>query len=222
MSSRFNIYIRLGIDSRIRLSQRSELVIEAGTSHFSNGKTRSPNYGINAGTVSIGFNHLFYNGKYIYKEPEIPPLRKKYVQSVTFMGGVKVYDNLLNRKYFTSSVSYNAERFLSHRRKIGLGADLSYDGSISEALQDPEGNPENDVAKMIRFGLHASYSAQYKRLMAGIQIGYYIYSKYIVLTPVYNKLTIQYFITSSITGSVAVKSHWGKADCFEYGLGFYW
>ncbi len=222
MSSPVNIYVRLGLDGKIELSPRSQLVFEAGTSHFSNGKTKSPNYGINAGTVSVGFNYLINNDKYEINEPEIPAIKNQYIQSLIYLGGVKVYDNLLNRKYLTSSLSYNAERVLSHRRRIGVGADLSYDGSISEALQEAEGIPENDISKMIRFGLHISYSAQYKRLVAGIQVGYYLYSKYTVLTRLYNKLTVQYFITSRIVGSMAVKSHWGKADCFEYGLGYYW
>jgi len=222
MSSPVNIYVRLGIDSKFQLSTRSQVVIEAGTSHFSNGKTRSPNYGINAGTVSVGFNYLLNSNNITYHEPEIPVVEKKYIQSIICLGGIKVNDNLLNNKYLTTSLSYNAERVLSLRRRIGIGADLSYDGSIKEALQDSEGNPENDISRLIRFGLHASYTVQYKRLVAGIQAGYYLYSKYVVLTSIYNKLTVQYFITPRITGTMAVKSHWGKADCFEYGLGYYW
>jgi hypothetical protein len=222
MSSPVNIYVRLGLDTRIQLSPRAQIVIETGTSHFSNGKTRSPNYGINTGSMSVGFNYLINNKIYSVPEPVIPELKEKYIQSLVYLGGIKVYDNLLNKKYFTTSLSYNAEKLLSHRRRIGIGADLSYDGSISEALQDVDGKPEDDFTKMMRFGLHISYAARYKRLVAGIQAGYYLYSKYIVLTPVYNKLTVQYFITSNIVGSIAVKSHWGKADCFEYGMGVYW
>ncbi len=222
MSSPVNIYVRLGLDSNIQLSPRSQVVIEAGTSHFSNGKTKSPNYGINAGTVSVGFNYLLKSNNVTYHEPGIPAVEKRYIQSVIWLGGSKVNDNLLNNKYLTTSLSYNAERVLNQRRRIGIGADLSYDGSIKEALQDSEGNPENNISRLIRFGLHASYTVQYKRLVGGIQAGYYLYSKYVVLTSIYNKLTVQYFITPRITGTMAVKSHWGKADCFEYGLGYYW
>ena len=35
------------------------MVLEAGATHFSNGKIRSPNYGINAGTFSLGVNYRF-------------------------------------------------------------------------------------------------------------------------------------------------------------------
>ena len=115
-----NIYFRLGIDGKIRLSPRSELQIEAGTTHFSNGKTRSPNYGINAVSLTLGFNYLLNNKGITIPEPEIPVIRKRYVQTAVYSAGSKVYDNLLGKRYFTSSVSYNLERVMNLKRKIGL------------------------------------------------------------------------------------------------------
>ncbi len=222
IGSHANVYIRLGIDSKIKLSPRSELVIEAGTTHFSNGKTSSPNYGINAATLSLGYNYLIGDSHIPYQEQSIPEIGKRYVQTLLFSGGSKVYDNLSGEKYFFSSVSYNIERIINHKRKIGLGTDFSYDGSIREALASAEGVRENDFAKLIRLGLHASYGIQYKRILMRIQIGHYLYSKYIVLTPVYSRISVQYLITKNLLGSIGIKSHLGKADCLEYGIGYYW
>jgi hypothetical protein len=222
IGSHTNIYIRLGIDGKIKLSPRSELQIEAGTTHFSNGKTRSPNYGINAVSFALGFNYLFNNKDFTIQEPEIPGIGKRYVQTVIYSAGTKVYDNLLGKRYFTSSVSYNLERIINLRRKIGLGADVFYDGSIREALAANDGTPENDATKLFRVGMHASYAVRYKHLIPGIQIGYYLYSKYTVLTPVYNKISLQYLFNKNLVGSIAVKSHMGKADCLEYGIGYTW
>jgi hypothetical protein len=222
IGSHTNIYIHLGIDGKITIFPRCVLVIEAGATHFSNGKTRSPNYGINAGSFSLGLNYLFNNKGATIQDPEIPRMNKRYVQSVIYSAGTKVYDNLYGKKYFVSSVSYNLERIINHKRKIGLGADLSYDGSISEALASEDGIPDKHFEKLIRFGLHTSYAIRYKQLIMGIQIGYYLYSKYTVITPVYNKLSIQYLLTRNIIGSISIKSHMAKADCLEYGIGYYW
>jgi hypothetical protein len=222
IGSHTNIYIHLGIDGKITLIPHCELVIEAGATHFSNGKTRSPNYGINAGSFSLGLNYIFHNKGATIQDPEIPGINKRYVQSVIYSAGTKVYDNLYGKKYFVSSVSYNLERIINHKRKIGLGADLSYDGSISEALASEDGIPDKHFEKLIRFGLHTSYAIRYKQLIMGIQIGYYLYSKYTVITPVYNKLSIQYLLTRNIIGSISIKSHMAKADCLEYGIGYYW
>jgi hypothetical protein len=222
VSTHLNIYVRLGIDGKIKLFPRCELVLEAGASHISNGKTRSPNYGINAGTFSMGINYLIGDYGTIIQEPEIPIMSKKYVQSLVTSAGVKVYDNLLNNKYLTTSLSYNIDRLINLRRRVGLGTDLSYDGSISEALAGEDGIPENDFNKLIRFGIHASYSIRYKQMTGGIQIGHYLYSQYTVLTKVYSKISVQYLFTEHLLGSVAIKSHMGKADCLEWGVGYYW
>ncbi len=222
IGSHLNVYIRLGLDGKIKLSPRCELVAEAGATHFSNGKTRSPNYGVNAGSFSLGLNYMFQNDGITLQDPEIPEIIKRNVQSVVFSAGSKVYDNLLGKRYLLSSVSYNLERFTDHKRKIGLGADFFYDGSISEALATEDGTPERDFSKLIRFGLHASYAVRYKQLMMGIQLGHYIYSKYTVLTPVYSRISVQYLLTENIFGNISIKSHMGKADCLEWGIGYCW
>jgi hypothetical protein len=222
IGSHANIYFRLGIDGKIRLTPKTELILEAGATHFSNGKTKSPNYGINTGTFSVGLNYLFNNSNNIITIPEIPEIVKKYSQSILYSAGLKAYDNLLGKKYLTSSASYNLERQMDVKRKIGLGADLFYDGSIKEALVQQDGTPETDFVKLIRVGLHASYSVRYKRVVGGIQLGRYLYSKYIVLTPFYSRLSIQYLLSENIFGGVALKSHMGKADCLEFGAGYCW
>lgn len=222
ISSHTNIYTRLGIDGKISLSPRCKLVLEAGATHFSNGKIRSPNYGINAGTFSLGVNYRFNDKDNSIQEQEVPEIGNRYIHSVIYTAGSKVYDNLLGKKYFVSSLSYNLERVMSQRRRLGLGTDIFYDGAIREALASEDGTPENDFIKLIRVGLHTSYSIRYKKIVTAIQIGYEIYSKYTVLTPIYDKILIQYLITKNMIGTIALKSHFGKADCLEYGIGYYW
>ena len=222
IGSNFNIYIRLGIQNRIRINNKAAVLLEAGTTHFSNGKTRSPNYGINAGSVSVGFSYLF-NEKYgVVKEPEIPQIKKEYIHSLVWSAGSKTYDNLLNNRYLSTSITFNIERYVRHAGKAGLGAVAFYDGSISEALAAEKDRADEGLSKLVRLGLHASYAYRYKNMMAGLQIGHYLYSKYKVLTHIYNRISVQYLFTENIFGSIAIKSHWGKADCLEYGIGYTW
>jgi hypothetical protein len=222
IGSHGNIYVRLGIDSKIRLFTGCELVVEAGITHFSNGKTCSPNYGINAGSFSFGLNYLFNYDGAIFSDPGNPEINKRFIQSVIYSAGSKVYDNLLGKKYFTTSVSYNIERFINHKMRIGLGGDFFYDGSIKEALASDDGVTEDEFVKLIRVGMHASYAIQYKKVILGVQLGHYLYSKCVILTSFYNKISVQYLFYDHLLGSVAVKSHLGKADCLEYGIGYYW
>lgn len=222
IGSHYNIYMRLGVDTRIKLNSNSELVVEFGATHFSNGKTRSPNYGINAGTLSLGLNYLINSTAVTGQNEKITAIEKKYIQSVIYSAGSKTYDNLLGTKYFVSSFSYNIEKAINQKRRLGLGADLSYDGSVSEAREVEKNIPDSNFSDLIRIGLHSSYSIRYKQVVAGIQVGHYIYSKHKVLTSVYNKLSVQYLITDHLTGNISIKSHWAKADCFLWGIGYIW
>jgi hypothetical protein len=104
IGAHMNIYMRLSADARYRFTGNSEIVLEAGASHFSNGKTRSPNYGINAGTVSLGINYRFNPDYLEEKEEPVPSPDRKYLQTLAFSGGRKVCDNLLGNKYFASSI----------------------------------------------------------------------------------------------------------------------
>jgi len=152
----------------------------------------------------------------------MPEFGKKYVQSVVYSAGLKVYDNLLGNKYLATSCSYNIERRVSLKRKFGAGADFFYDGSIKEALASTDGTPEKDFAKLIRVGVHASYAIRYKQMVLGMQLGHYLYSKYIVLTPVYFRISVQYMVTENLAAGVSIKSHMGKADTLEWGIGYSW
>ena len=214
--------MRLGADAKIQILPQCNMIIEGGLMHFSNGKTRSPNFGINACSVSIGFNYLFNGNNTSIQKTSIPLIDKKYGQSILLSAGSKVYDNLLGKKYFVSSISYNIERVFNQRRRIGLGTDLFYDGSIREALAWEDGTPEKEFTKLIRFGIHGSYSVRYKKIIAGIQLGHYLYSKYTVMTKVYTRISLQYLITENISGSLSIRSHLGKADCLEWGLVYSW
>jgi hypothetical protein len=222
IGSHLNLFIWLGVDGRIRLLPRCDLEIDVGITHFSNGKTRSPNYGINAGSLSLGLNYLFNNNGITRQEPEIPGIAKRYIQSVIYSAGMKVYDNLNGRRYFISSVTYNLEYMINHKRRIGLGPDFFYDGSISEALASTDGTPDKYYFNHVRLGLHASYTSRYKQLLMGIQLGHYIYSKYTDLTLVYSRISLHYLITDHLIAGMAIKSHYAKADNIEWGIGYCW
>ena len=216
-----NVYFRIGFDAKMKITERARFSLESGFSHFSNGKIKSPNYGLNALTGSVGINYLFGNSSVQTKEPEIPNKVHKVSQSLIYCSGMKVYDNLLGTKYFLSSLSYNLDWVLTLKRKIGLGADLFYDASISEAMA-VDGVKNKNVANFFRFGIHASHQVQYKKIILGIDLGYYLYSKYTDLSLVYSRLSIQYLIRDHLLANISLKSHLAKADFIEWGIGYRW
>jgi len=225
IGSKLNIYMNMSVDCYITLYRSLELVLDAGLTHFSNGKTRSPNYGINLASMSAGLYYHFQPESEDlttdFSISQIPPIPKKYIHSVNISAGPKVYDDLKGNRYLSTTFSYSLERSISHSGRAGIGADFFYDGSIKEGLND-EGNPNAGFHDLVRFGIHASGSLQYRRTIAGLQAGYYLYSKYKVLTSLYTRISLHHQITERITAGVCLRSHFGKADSFEYGIGYTW
>jgi hypothetical protein len=220
IGSNFNIFLGAGINARYRFSGKFETFIGASTGHFSNGKTRSPNLGLNTGTVSAGIFYFFYRESFTRDIPAAPVPERKIIQSVEFSAGPKVFDNLSGTRYLSSSLLYSAERYVKHWGRAGIGGGLFYDGSIREGLN--LGDDGGIHVSLFRVGLHASWMFRYRNILAGIQAGHYLYSKYKVNTHFYNRLSVRYMLTGNIYTAIAVRSHLGKADSMEYGFGYTW
>ncbi len=221
IGSNLNIYFRLGFDTRIPVSEKIEILGEIGFTHCSNGKIKSPNYGLNVLSGSLGLNYFINKTNKERTRLELPCDYKRNYFSIIYSAGVKVYDNLNNHKYFISSLSFDYERNLNLKRRIGIGADLFYDKSISEALA-VDFEPDNDMANLVRFGLHGSHTLIYKRLLMSINIGRYLYSKYTDLSLFYSRLALRYKVTGHILLNLSLKAHSAKADFIEWGIGYYW
>ena len=107
------------------------------------------------------------------------------------------------------------------KRRIGIGADFFYDKSISEALA-VDWEPEENMANLIKFGLHGSHTLIYNKVIMSVNIGRYLYSKYTDLSLFYSRLALRYKLTSHILLNLSLKSHSAKADYIEWGIGYYW
>ena len=221
IGTHLNIYFRLGFDTKIPISEKLELLGEIGFTHCSNGKIRSPNYGLNVLSGSLGLNYYINKAKKERIKLELPENYKRNYYSLIYSAGVKVYDNLNERHYFISSLSFDYERHLNFKRRIGIGADLFYDKSISEALA-VDGELDEDIANLFRFGLHFSHTLVYNKTLMSVNIGRYLYSKYTDLSLFYSRLALKYKVSSHILLNLSLKAHSAKADFIEWGIGYYW
>jgi hypothetical protein len=221
IGSHLNIYFRLGFDTKIPVSEKIEILGEVGFTHCSNGKIKSPNYGLNVLSGSLGLNYFLNNTNKERIKSETPDNYKRNYFSFIYSAGIKVYDNLYDTKYFISSLSFDYERHLNMKRRIGFGADLFYDKSISEALA-VDWQLDRDMANLIRFGLHGSHTLIYNKLLMTVNIGRYLYSKYTDLSLFYSRLALRYKLTSHILLNLSLKAHSAKADFIEWGMGYYW
>ncbi len=221
IGTHLNIYFRLGFDTKIPVSDKLELLGEIGFTHCSNGKIRSPNFGLNVLSGSVGMNYFINRTSKERTKLELPEEYNRNYYSIVYSAGMKVYDNLVDRHYFISSLSFDYERHLNLKRRIGIGADLFYDKSISEALA-VDGELDKDMANLFRFGLHCSHTLVYNKTLMSVNIGRYLYSRYTDLSLFYSRLALRYKLTDHILLNLSLKAHSAKADFVEWGIGYYW
>ncbi len=221
ISAHVNAFARFSADVKYRVYKNIELQGGINMQHFSNGKLKSPNLGINSVTTSLGLSYIFNNTeKEINPAPPAPVIKNHYYYLV-YSAGLKTYDDFHNKYYFASSLSFHYDRVLNTKYSLGLGSDLFYNGAIKPAFIEKKGR-EASVPDLFRAGIHAGGSVTYNRLSMILQVGYYVYARYTYITRVYNRVGLRYRLNDHLLLNFTLKSHLAIADFFEWGVGYRW
>ncbi len=221
ISSHVNAFARFSTDVKYRIYKNIELQGSLNMQHFSNGKLKSPNLGINSVTSSLGVSYLFNNtDKTINTAPPEPVLKHNYYYLV-YSVGTKTYDDFHEKHYFTSSLSFHYDRVMNKKYTLGLGSDLFYNGAIKAAFIDKK-EKEATTPDLFRMGFHAGGSVVYNRLSMILEVGYYVYAKYVYITRVYNRVGLRYRLNDHLVLNCTLKSHIAIADFIEWGVGYRW
>lgn len=222
IGSNHNIFIRLSLNTLAKIANNKNLLFDCSFTHYSNGKTKSPNYGLNILTFSLGlrFNIKNYEHNNLYYHDELKQDKiKKFSQFLFFSGGNKVYDNLLNIRYKFFTATYQLNYTKALLKQYGVGISVFYDESIGEAISKDIGIYDNRVNIRFRIGTYLVRSFQFKNVMFNLMLGYYVYSKYTDLTLIYSRMLLQYYFNKRFSLGVGIKAHMAKADMLEWGIG---
>ncbi|MBB6463385.1 acyloxyacyl hydrolase [Flammeovirga kamogawensis] len=237
IGSDFNFYLTVSVEGNFKISRRLDGSAGLLFTHFSNGRTRTPNKGVNLYGANIGVKYYFNpyipkkGGVYIPKDkdpreknihydlPEFHPFWEYY----TFVsGGVSTSPYNIedqNKYYGTATWAVDVARNYSRKGKYGIGVDLFYDGSLVEEYQSqyPNGVPNS---KLFYPGIHVSHELMIHRFTVVTQVG-------VPLMNVegrggwYARVGGRYDVTKNIFAHLALKTPGGFiADFIEWGVGF--
>jgi len=204
-----------------------KLGIQAGVlfTHFSNGRTKTPNSGINTFLVNVGLNYDFSNSS--KRTIETAAVKKNYSEAIK-------YNFVLRSGYNESAIIgsglypfYHASFFVDKRfnRKSALqiGTELFLTNSIKDYIKYmsnayPEMNldPNTDYK---RVGLFTGYELFVNKISLEAQVGYYIYRPFKDDLIVYDRIGFKYHFNPKIYSSFSVKTHLFYAEALEFGLG---
>lgn len=221
IGSNFNYYVQLSLDLKLNLLQH-RLFVKTGPSlsHMSNGKTQTPNLGLNlvGWHISSGY-YIGSRNKNIKKANIQNKNRQKNIFIIVASGGFKegLEPNL--EKYFAGNLTFDYEYAFFKKCHFGLGLDYFYDGVIKQDLIQLKDNEADLHAN--RMGIHAAYSIHYNKISFIVQMGSYIAPFYTEYGLLYHRVGFRAKLTKHLLANLSMKTFWGKAEIVEFGFGYY-
>lgn len=237
IGSDYNVYFTVSIEGDFKISRRIDGTAGFLFTHFSNGRTRTPNKGVNLYGLNAGIKYNFNSyipkkgGQYLAKDKDpriqtksyVLPQFKPFWEYYFFAAGgwtTSPYDIENREKYYgIASMAFDVARHYSYKGKFGLGIDVFHDGSLVEEYQSqyPNGVPES---KLWYAGIHVSHELLIHKFTLLTQVG-------VPFMNVegrggwYARVGGRYDITRKVFAHLALKTPGGFiADFVEWGVGF--
>ncbi len=226
IGSHLNAAVNLMMEYRWKPLHHLQLSAGVQLMHFSNGSTKTPNFGLNIPAVSAGA--AFRLNK------ENDPIRRRIRPSLTMyeFDGKEFIEMKLGTTFaFKESGDTDGTRYqvyagflsamksLDYKNKVGLCFDLSWDGS--DALLVARTNHEPYPARQLtKPGLSAAYELVLDRTSFAFNLGFYLGGKDKSEGMSYYKIGIHYLINKNLFANLTLKTHFARADFVGIGLGY--
>jgi len=225
IGSHINAAINFMAEYRWRFNPRMNAAIGIAIMHFSNGSTKTPNYGINTPSINLAFAYRLSKENTNKSKKLIPslyefefPENKSIDLSLGATVAVKDMGSEYGRTFMVYNVFGNVMKQFSYKSIAGVGFDLTFNES------DPYFAKLNNVpyerkSELWRFGVGPAYQLKMAKLSYNFGLGFYLQAK-LASTKTYFKLGLQYMITPRLFANLTLRTHFGQADFVGIGLGY--
>jgi hypothetical protein len=231
-----SVHIDVGANVELPLAHHWSVLLGVSGTHFSNGGSQQPNYGIN----QIG--PLVF-AKYHFAERFRPPPRRiltpyepRWELALTFAAGVRnlsaeIEDEeqqkaFLDKDYFIGNIMATLSRQLSYMARFGAGLDFTYDETVGdlvvlEGLKQGR-NASASFGDKLDFAAYGGYEHVANHTHLLIQLGYTLLRKEVDgrLPRFYQRLGIKHHVFRDWYIGLNVRFHeFSKADNLEWNVG---
>jgi hypothetical protein len=217
IGSHWNSSLDFSADLKFNLSKRSFLNTGLSLTHFSNGSVTTPNLGINVASVKIGITQAFGDARPIKKD-SLPLFEKKSRNTFYIAYGTKQIYPVYGPNYNVYIFSATHLKQVNLKKAIGYGMDIHYDASLVQKLKN-DSTLTNGNSDGIRAGINGTYEFIFSDFSITLQLGVYVYNKLKSDGAFYDRLGMRYQLSKNYFLCYNLKSHWAKADFFEFGIG---
>lgn len=213
VSTHVNAMICLAVESRIRFGNHA-VIIGLDMTHFSNGATKVPNLGLNLPYVSLGYGYRVKQAIDTSYNPE--PFKKYWEFGFNAIGSLKEVYPEGGSKYPVIGLNLVGRRYF--RPKTGM--EVSFDFFYKEAIFGYHPEVPKSSADIIQLGVFTGYILPLQKFHFLLGMGAYVRDKYRPEDFLYHRLGMRYVFNNGININLTLKSHWARADYFEYGIGY--
>ncbi|UPT66933.1 MAG: acyloxyacyl hydrolase [Sphingobacteriales bacterium JAD_PAG50586_3] len=192
-----------------------------GITHFSNGAFKTPNLGLNLPAVTAGLLYRFQPAPVVnrYQRNEFD-INKQLIFSVIATIGRKQIYPPDGYSYMVNGLMFNITKQVGYKSGLTLTIEAFNDRSIRALMNytDPNVNPK--YFQTVRPGIAFGYDVWLGKLSFLFQAGVYPYTYYKGDGRIYSRLALRYSLPYGLLANFSLKSHFAKADCFEFGIGY--
>jgi len=203
------------------------LGVQAGFvfTHFSNGRVKSPNSGINTYSINIGVNYNF--DKLQQKIVDTAAAKIKFTQPVKYnfilRTGVNESPIIGSGQRAFYHIGFYADKRLNRKSAIQLGTEVFVSNFYKDFIKYqsvayPQLNldPNTDYK---RVGVFIGYELFINKISLEAQVGYYVYQPYKHDIPVYDRIGMKYYFGDKLYTGLSIKTHGFLAEALEFAVG---
>ncbi len=224
IGSHLNAAVNLMAEYRWKPIQHLQLSAGIQLMHFSNGSTKTPNFGLNIPSLSAGAAFRINKDNPYIKRAIRPQLTMYEFDGHQFIEmrigtsfGVKRIGEVISEKYYVSASSITALKNIGSKGRAGICLDFSYDGS-DEMFTGAEPGTYSTM-QLVKPGVGLVYEVVLSRLSFPFAVGFYTGGKYNEGLSYY-KIGMQYLISRNFFTALTLKTHFARADYLSLGIGY--
>lgn len=225
IGSHVNAAINLMAEYRWRMSPRIHLATGIAIMHFSNGSTKTPNYGINSPSVNVAMAYRLSNENAYMNRKLMPELykfefdgKKSVNLHLAAAVGYKDMGEEYGRTFMVYSLFGDVLAPLSFKSSAGIGLDFARDQS-DPFFADLRNTEIKHKIALYRTGISLAYQLKMSKLSYMFNAGLYTSGK---MTPSvgYFKFGLQYLVYRNVFATLTFRSHLARADFIGLGMGY--
>ena len=216
LGSHLNAYLNLLWQNEVRLSSRLYASAGLGFSHLSNGGSSLPNLGLNTPTLQAGI-------RYAFGVPEVQTttikdsFSKKLSYRLFASMATKQYPWVGGKRYPVTILNGEVSKRTAYNHRFGAGVMLFHNPSLEF---DPSGLlSQKRTGNKVQAGVYGVYERLFGKLSLPIQLGGYVYNKDRFPTT-YQQIGLRYQFNKKWMAGAMLKTHLGKADYINAGIGY--